>query len=175
MILTSCAIIFLPPSLWLDSWRLAWFLVVDLCVWVHQLLDKDSMMIVGMFIILVAEHTGGQVRHPLYYCYVPSMGPPDSRDTAKSPAMHFHRRLLLKYITSSTSTGNNKQLRGLLKMKSFSKLKDTVNKTKWQPTKWEKFLPTQHLTVGWLLMYIFCLAASLAMVLQINTQTLYYL
>ena len=146
MILTSCANIFLPPSLWLDSWRLARVLVVDLCVWLHKLLDKDSMMILGTFIIVVTGITGGQFRHPLYYCYVPCMGPPDSRDTAKSPAMHCHRRPLLKYNTSSTSAGNNKQLKVLLKMKSFSKLKDTVNKKKWQSTKWEKFFtnPKSH-------------------------------
>ena len=32
----------------------------------------------------------------------------------------------------------------LIKLQSFCKAKDTVNRTKWQPTDWEKSLPIVH-------------------------------
>ena len=35
-----------------------------------------------------------------------------------------------------------------IKLKSFYKVKDTVNRTKWQPTNWERSLLTQHMTEG---------------------------
>ena len=34
---------------------------------------------------------------------------------------------------------------GLIKLQSFCKAKDTVNRTEWQPTDWEKILPSLHL------------------------------
>ena len=59
IILSSLAPMFPPPSHCLDSWSLAWFLVLDLCLF-HQLLDEGSMMIVGVYINLITE--GGQFR-----------------------------------------------------------------------------------------------------------------
>lgn len=44
MILTSIAHVFPPPSLGLDSQSLAWCLVVDLCIWFHQLLEVSMMI-----------------------------------------------------------------------------------------------------------------------------------
>jgi hypothetical protein len=38
--------------------------------------------------------------------------------------------------------------RNLIKLQSFCKAKDTVNKTKWQLTDWEKFLPILNLIEG---------------------------
>lgn len=49
LILISLAHIFPPPLLLLDSWSSVWYLVVDLCIWFHQLLDGGSVMIVGVF------------------------------------------------------------------------------------------------------------------------------
>ena len=43
MILTSLAYTFYPPSLGLDSRSSAWCLVVDLCIWCHQLQDGKWM------------------------------------------------------------------------------------------------------------------------------------
>ena len=66
MLLTSLVHVFPPPTLQLDSQRSAWCLVVDFCIWFHQLLDEGSMMIVGVFINLITGE--GQFRHPLHYC-----------------------------------------------------------------------------------------------------------
>ena len=52
--------------------------------------------------------------------------------------MHWHRRLLPKYNSSSTDTERNNYKWDLLKLKIFYKAKDTVNKTKWQLIEWEK-------------------------------------
>ena len=48
----------------------------------------------------------------------------------------MQRRPLPKYNSSSTNTENNNKWE-LLKLRSFCKAKDTVHKTKWQPTEWE--------------------------------------
>ena len=49
--------------------------------------------------------------------------------------MHLHRRWLPKYHASSTYTERNNKW-DLLKLRSFCKTKDTVNKTKWQSIGW---------------------------------------
>ena len=42
IILTALGHIFPPPFLWMDSRSLAWHLVVDLCIWFHELLEEFS-------------------------------------------------------------------------------------------------------------------------------------
>lgn len=54
-----------PPSLQLDSGSLVQWLVVNLCICFHQLLDEGSM-IIQVAINLITEE--GQFRHPLHHC-----------------------------------------------------------------------------------------------------------
>ena len=62
---------------------------------------------------------------------------PHRRESGKYTWTHWHRRPLPKYNPSSTDTERNNKL-DLLKLRSFYKAKDTVNKAKRQPTEWEK-------------------------------------
>jgi hypothetical protein len=55
----------------------------------------------------------------------------------------FLNRTPVAYTLRSTINKWN-----LIKLQSFCKAKDTVNRTKWQPTDWEKSLPILHLIEG---------------------------
>ena len=64
MILTSVVHTFPPPSL-TGFAELSQYLVVDLYIWFHLLLDEGSMMIVGAFINLITGE--GQLGLPFHY------------------------------------------------------------------------------------------------------------
>lgn len=66
IILASLAHVFPPPSLQLDSQRLPWFLIADLCIWFHQLLHEGSWLTVGLLPSVITGE--GQFRHPVHYC-----------------------------------------------------------------------------------------------------------
>jgi hypothetical protein len=54
----------------------------------------------------------------------------------------------LKRTPSAQTLRSTNNKWDLMKLKSFYKAKDSINKAKWQATKWEKYTPTLHLTKG---------------------------
>ena len=64
---------------------------------------------------------------------------PDRRESGKQPSMHRNRRPLPKYNTVSQTLRATINKRNFLKLRSFCKAKDEVNKTKKpKPNEWEK-------------------------------------
>lgn len=61
---------------------------------------------------------------------------PDRRESGEQALIHWHRRQLPKQNIDRTGTDINKW--NLMKLKAFSKEKDTINRTKWQPIEQEK-------------------------------------
>ena len=58
------------------------------------------------------------------------------KEVGNSSALVF-RRQLPEQNTNSSGTKIRVNKRDLMKLKSYCKAKDTINRTKWQPTEWE--------------------------------------
>jgi hypothetical protein len=63
---------------------------------------------------------------------------PNRRESGKEPQTHWHRENLLNRTPMAYALRSRIDKWDRIKLKSFCKAKDTVNRTKWQPTDWEK-------------------------------------
>lgn len=65
---------------------------------------------------------------------------PSRREIIQYPLMHWSRRQLNRtHLAQSLRLTITKQ--NFMKLKSFDYTNDTVNRTKWQPTKWKMIFP----------------------------------
>jgi hypothetical protein len=68
------------------------------------------------------------------------------KQSEEEPCAHGHRGKFPEPITYALRSRIDKW--DFIKLQSFCKAKDTVNRIKWQPTGWERSLSTLHLIEG---------------------------
>jgi hypothetical protein len=59
-------------------------------------------------------------------------------ESGEKPQIHGYRGKFLNITPMAYALRTRIEKRGLIKLQSFYKAKDAVNRTKWQPTDWEK-------------------------------------
>ena len=70
----------------------------------------------------------------------------DRGESGEEPQRHGHREKFLNRTPMACSVRSRINKWDFIKLQSFCKAKDSVNKTKWQPTDWKKIFtdPTSH-------------------------------
>jgi hypothetical protein len=112
---------------------------------------KPSSGIKTAFSTNGTDSSGGQCKLTYSYLLVQSSSPSGSktslktrytesnrRESGEEHQTHGHRGKFPEQNTNALCSKINNRQMGLIKLQSFCKAKDTVNRTKWQPTDWKK-------------------------------------